>query len=63
MPDYIWIFLNLPEYAGICMNMPKFAFCFTFPHLFYYPFSTYLFERLQETKGYSLKEDETVFLK
>ena len=42
-----WIGLNMSDYVLICLN----DFCFTFPHLFYSPFSTwkrrYLFERLQ----------------
>ena len=36
---------------------------FTFPLWLHYITSGYLFERLQETRGYSLKEHETTFLK
>ena len=62
----------MPEYAGIYVNMPKsawmaFVLCFPIPHLFYNSFSTwtrgYLVERLQETRGHSLKEHKAVFLK
>ena len=72
MPDYDWICLNMLEIAGICVNMPKsawmaFVLHFSIPHLFYNLFSSgisgYLFERLKETKGYKLKENEAVFLK
>ena len=53
------------------MNMPKSTwmilfYIFPFPHLFYSPLSTwtrdYLFERLQEITGDSLKEHEAVLL-
>ena len=58
--EYTWI---IPEYTWICLNLPD----FTFPHLFCNPFSTwtrrYLFERLQETRGYNLREHEAVSLK
>ena len=65
--EYVWTFLNVPIYAWICLNLPE-QFCISpFPCLFYNPFSTltpgYLFERLQETIGYSLKEHEVIFLK
>ena len=67
MPDYAWICLNMPEFAKICVNMPKSTLMvFTIQ----YPISPfvlqslfYLFECLQETRGYSLKEHEAVFLK
>ena len=36
---------------------------FTFPLWLHYITRGYLFERLQETRGYSLKEHETTFLK
>ena len=61
-----WICLNIPEYT---INLPEYLLFYNspFPYLFYNPFSTwtrgYLFERLQETRGYSLKEQEAVFLK
>ena len=74
MPDNVWICLgNMPEYVRICVNMPKYAwmaFGFTFLHFligFAIPWKRgYLFERLQETRetrGYSLKKQETPFLK
>ena len=66
MSGHVWICQNMPEYAEICLN----GFCFRFspfPHLFYNPLSTwthdYLFECLQETRGYSLKVHGAVFLK
>ena len=34
MPDYVWIYLNIPEYTAICVNMPKsawMAFVLHFP--------------------------------
>ena len=36
---------------------------FTFPLWLHYITRGYLFERLQETRGYSLKEHEAAFLK
>ena len=60
----------MPEYGGVCMNMPKsilMAFVLHFPispfvlqSRFYFN-TCYLLERLQETRDYSLKENETVF--
>ena len=73
--EYAWICLiivNVPEYAGKCMNIPKsvwIAFFSPFPTspFVWQSLSTstrgYLFERLQETRSYSRKEHETVFLK
>ena len=61
--------LNMPEYAWICLDLPEWLLLYIspFPHLFYNLFSTwalgYLFKRLQETRGYSLKDHEAVFLK
>ena len=46
--------LIIPEYAGICGNMPKSVWM---------AFVLHLFERPQETRGYSLKDHESVFLK
>ena len=72
MPKYAWICRNIREYAEICVNMPKSvwrAFALRFPVspfvLQSLPTWTrgYLFERLQDTRGYSLKEHEVVFLK
>ena len=72
MPDYVWISLEMPEYAGTCVNMPKSAWMTFVLHSPIYPFcfstlfylnTCYLFERLQETTGYSLKEHEAVFWK
>ena len=72
MSYYVWICLEMPEYAGTCVNMPKSAWMtfvlhspiypFVFQSLFYLS-TCYLFERLQETRGYSLKEHEAVFWK
>ena len=69
MPRYVWTCLNIPEYPWICLNLPEwFLFYISpFPHLLYNPFSTWtradLYEGLQETIGYSLKENEAAFLK
>ena len=63
------ISLNIPEYAWICLNMPEWLLFYIspFPHLFCNLLSTgtrdYLFERLQETRYYSLKDHEAFFLK
>ena len=66
MSGYVWICLNMLKYAWIYLNLLN-GFCFTFTHLFYNTLSTwtrsYLFERLQETRGYSLKEHDSAFLK
>ena len=59
MAKYVWVCLNMPEYARACLIYLN-GVCFThsFLHLFYKPFFTwthsYLFKRLQETKGYNL---------
>ena len=60
----------MPEYGRVYMNMPKsilMAFVLHFPispfvlqSRFYFN-TCYLLERLQETRDYSLKENETVF--
>ena len=76
IPEYAWIYLIMSGHVWICQNMHEYAeiylngFCFRFspfPHLFYNPLSTwthdYLFECLQETRGYSLKVHGAVFLK
>ena len=69
MSGYVWRCLNMPEYALICLNLPKLLLFYIFPffNLFYKPYSTwarvFLFDRLQETRGYSLKQREAVFLK
>ena len=71
IPEYAWTCLIMSAYAGMCVNMPKsawmdFVLHFPFPNLFYNRLSSstrgYLVERLQETRGYSLK-DEAAFLK
>ena len=69
MSRYVWICLNMTEYAWICLNLPEWLLFYVFLllHLFYNSFSTwmhsYLFERQQETSGYSLRKHDTVFLK
>ena len=60
----------MPEYGRVYMNMPKsilMAFVLHFPispfvlqSRFYFN-TCYLLERLQETRDYSLKENEAVF--
>ena len=75
IPVYAWIMiLNMSDYAWvclICLNMPEYAwicllndFCFTFSHC--NPLSAwrhgYLFQHLHETRSYSLKKYEAVFL-
>ena len=64
MPHCLWICLNISEYARVCLNLPEWLF-FTFPL-----FNTwsvwklgYLFQRLNDTKSYSLEVHEVVFLK
>ena len=64
------ICLNMSEYAWICLNMPEWLLVLHFSIsllVFAIPWKRgYLFERLQETRetrGYSLKKQETVFLK
>ena len=61
----------MPEYGGVCMNMPKSILMAFVLHFSISPFvlqsrfyfnTCYLLERLQETRDYSLKENETVFL-
>ena len=60
----------MPEYGGVCMNMPKSILMAFVLHVSISPFvlqsrfyfnTCYLLERLQETRDYSLKENETVF--
>ena len=69
MSNYLWICLNMREYSWICLNMPGWLLLYisAFPHLFCNAFSAwicdYLFERLQETRGYSLRKHEAAFLK
>ena len=75
IPEYAWIGLIMFVYVWICLNKPQLPewllfYISPFLYLFYNPFFTwthgYLFERLQESKqtgGYSLKEQETCFLK
>ena len=76
IPEYVWICLIMPGYVWtcwnmhwICLNLPEWLLFYIspFPHLFYNPFSTwtrgYLLEHLEETRGYSLKKHEAVFLK
>ena len=53
----------MSEYAGMCVNMPKFAWMAFVLHFFIWFTIPFLFERLQETRGYSLKEYEGIFLK
>ena len=60
MPEYPWLCLGMSEYAGM-------TFVLHFPICFTNPFSTwtrgYLFKCLYDTRGYSLKDYEDVFLK
>ena len=73
IPEYAWIYLIMSGHARTCMNMPKSAwmdFVLDFPYFpifFNNSLSTwthdYLFECLQETRGYSLKIHGAVFLK
>ena len=57
----------MPEYAEICLNVPKSACIafFLFPHC--NPLSTsergYFFQCLHETRSYSLRDYEVIFLK
>ena len=60
----------MPEYGGVCMNMPKSILMAFVLHFSISPFvlqsrfyfnTCYLLELLQETRDYSLKENETVF--
>ena len=60
----------MPEYGAVCMNMPKSILMAFVLHFSSSPFvlqsrfyfnTCYLLERLQETRDYSLKENETVF--
>ena len=63
MLEYAGIYGNMSEGTWICLNLPEWLLFYisSFPLLFFNPLSTrtryYLFERLQETRGYSLKED------
>ena len=65
--NIFWTFLNMPEYAKICINKPKSAWMAFVLFLHCNPLSTwlsgYLFQCLCETRSYSLKEYEAVFLK
>ena len=69
MSEYAWLFRYMSEYVWICRDMREYAlislnsFCFTFPRWLHYITRGYLFEGLQENRGYSLKEHEAVFLK
>ena len=65
MPDYVCVCLNMPGYSRIYVNIPKSAWmtCFPFPLWLHYTTRGSLFEGLQESRGYSLKEHEAVFLK
>ena len=72
MFEYVWLCLDMSEYARICVNMSKpalmdFVFYFSISPFvlqsLFYLNSGYLFECLQETRVYSLKEHEAVFLK
>ena len=57
------------EYAWICLDLSEWLLFYIspFPHLFHNLLSTwtlsYLFEYLQQTRGYSLKEHKAAFLK
>ena len=66
VPGYVWICLNMRE--RICVNMPKSPWMAFVLHFAIFPFVLQFFFylntwRLQETRGYSLKEHEAVFLK
>ena len=69
MSGYVWICLNMPKYVWICLDLLEWLLFYISPfsHLFYNLFSIwtfdYMLECLQETRGYSLKENEAVFLK
>ena len=66
--DYVWISLNIPEYTWIGVNLPEWL-SFTFLHFpIGFPIPCLLEHVItclntKETRGYSLKECETVFLK
>ena len=49
----------MPGYVLICLN----GVCFTFPLWLHYITGGYLFERVQETRGYNLNEHDASFLK
>ena len=60
-PEYVWMFGNMRECTYIHLN----GSCFTFArcnHLFTWTLG-YLCQRLHETRSYSLKEHEVVFLR
>ena len=57
MPDHVWKSLNMPKSAWTVFVL-HFPICFKIPTWT----RSYLFRRLQETRGYSLKEHEAVFL-
>ena len=69
MSDDIWICLNMPEYAWVCLNLSEWLLFYISPFhdLFNNPFSIwtrgYLFECIQEARGYSLEKHEAVCLK
>ena len=61
IPEYVKLCLNMPEYAGICLN----GFYFTFPTVISCLLGLVVtfFQRLHDTRNYSVKEHEGVFLK
>ena len=66
--EYAWIWMIMPEYAGVYVNMRKAArmafalhFVFVIPCLLWT--GNYLFQQFHETRSYSLKEHEAIFLK
>ena len=68
MPEYEWLCLNIPKYAGVYVNMRKAArMAFALHSVFVIPCllwtRNYLFQQFHETRSYSLKEHEAIFLK
>ena len=68
IPGYALVCLIMPEYTKTCVNMPKsawMAFVLHFPIVIPWRLECVvtLFQRLHETRSYSLKEHEPVFLK
>ena len=61
--EHAWTCLNIPKYAWMCLNIPEWLLFF--PHC--NPLSTwtggYLFQYLSESKSYSLKDYQVVFVK